>query len=268
MNIRVSLLSALIVIFLTSCGTPSNITDVPYFQNSRDVTLSQSPVANDLLIRPKDALNIFVHAKDDEAVANLNILERRAMTPGASQYANTQAGFYDYLVDYNGEIDYPLIGKVKVVGLTIEQAAQLIHDRLTPFFSEDPALTVNVRIANFYVSVLGEVRSPQTFDVTRPRLTVLEALAKAGDLTAYGKRDNVKLLRQQDNGEYEIHELDLRDATILNSPYYYLQQRDIVYVEPNEVAAQETKVGQTTRLWVRGALITVSLGSLLYRVLQ
>jgi len=116
--------------------------------------------------------------------------------------------------------------------------------------------------------VLGEVRSPQTFDVTRPRLTILEALAQAGDLTVYGKRDNVKLLRQQDNGEYEIHELDLRDANILNSPYYYLQQRDIVYVEPNEVAAQETKVGQTTRLWVRGALITVSLGSLLYRVLQ
>jgi polysaccharide export outer membrane protein len=172
------------------------------------------------------------------------------------------------VVENNGEIDYPLIGKVKVVGMTIEQAAQLIHDRLTPFFSEDPALTVNVRIANFYVSVLGEVRSPQTFDVTRPRLTILEALAQAGDLTVYGKRDNVKLLRQQDNGEYEIHELDLRDANILNSPYYYLQQRDIVYVEPNEVAAQETKVGQTTRLWVRGALITVSLGSLLYRVLQ
>ena len=268
MNIRVSVISALFVILLTSCGTPSNITDVPYFQNSRDVTLSQSPVTNDLLIRPKDALNIFVHAKDDEAVANLNIREPKAMTPGASQYANTQSGFYNYLVENTGEIDYPLIGKVKVVGLTIEQAAQLIHDRLTPFFSEDPALTVNVRIVNFYVSVLGEVRSPQTFDVTRPRLTILEALAKAGDLTAYGKRDNVKLLRQQDNGEYEIHELDLRDAIILNSPYYYLQQRDIVYVEPNEVAAQETKVGQTTRLWVRGALITVSLGSLLYRVLQ
>ena len=267
MNIRVSVISALFVILITSCGTPSNITDVPYFQNSRDVTLSQSPVTNDLLIRPKDALNIFVHSRDDNASAQLNRVEQKALSAGVRSTYD-YGTLYKYLVENNGEIDYPLIGKVKVVGLTIEQAAQLIQKRLTPFFSEDPALTVNVRIANFYVSVLGEVRNPQTFDVTRPRLTVLEALAKAGDLTAYGKRDNVKLLRQQDNGEYEIHELDLRDANILNSPYYYLQQRDIVYVEPNEVAAQETKVGQTTRLWVRGALITVSLGSLLYRVLQ
>lgn len=253
---------------LYGCGTPSNITDVPYFQNSREVSLQTEAGLHEMVIRPKDALHIFVHAKDDNAVAALNKREYRAMDPARGHSDNTQSGFYNYLVDYNGEIDYPMIGKVKVVGLTVEQAARTIHDRLKPFFSEDPALVVNVLISNFYVSVLGEVKSPQTFDVSRPRITVLEALAKAGDLTVYGKRDNVKLLRQQDNGEYEIHELDLRDANILNSPYYYLQQRDVVYVEPNEAMAENAKVGQTTRLWVRGALITISLGSLLYRVLQ
>ena len=90
----------------------------------------------------------------------------------------------------------------------------------------------------------------------------------AGDMTIYGKRDNVKILREIPDGTYEVHELDMRDANILNSPYYYLQQRDIVYVEPNEVMVQESKIGRTTQLWVRGASITISLGSLLYMVLQ
>ena len=90
----------------------------------------------------------------------------------------------------------------------------------------------------------------------------------AGDMTIYGKRDNVKILRELSDGTYEVHELDFRDTNILNSPYYYLQQRDIVYVEPNETMAQNAKVGRTTQLWVQGASITISLGSLLYRVLQ
>ena len=87
-------------------------------------------------------------------------------------------------------------------------------------------------------------------------------------MTIYGKRDNVKLLRERPDGEYEIHELDLRDANLLNSPYYYMQQRDILYVEPNEAMAQNSKIGTTRQLWVRGASITIALGSLLYRVLQ
>ena len=89
-----------------------------------------------------------------------------------------------------------------------------------------------------------------------------------GDMTIYGIRTNVKLLREQSNGEYEIHQLDLTDANLFNSPYYYMEQRDILYVEPNSVMAQNAKVAQTTRLWVRGAAITVSLGSLLYMVLN
>jgi len=96
----------------------------------------------------------------------------------------------------------------------------------------------------------------------------LEALAMAGDMTIYGNRDNVKLLRELPNGEYEIHELDLRDANLLDSPYYYMQQRDVLYVEPNEVMAEELKVGRTTRLWFRGASIVLAVGSLLYRMLQ
>ena len=115
---------------------------------------------------------------------------------------------------------------------------------------------------------MGEVKRPNTFTITRNKCTILEALAMAGDMTIYGKRDNVKLLRELPNGEYEIHELDLRDANLLNTPFYYLQQRDILYVEPNEVMAQNAKLGRTRQLWVRGIQITLHLGSLLYRVLN
>jgi len=115
---------------------------------------------------------------------------------------------------------------------------------------------------------MGEVKRPDVFTVTRNRMTVLEALAMAGDMTVYGKRDNVKILRELTDGTYEVHELDLRDANIVNSPYYYLQQRDVVYVEPNTAMAQNAKVGTTTRLWFRGISIVLSLGSLMYRILE
>ena len=137
-----------------------------------------------------------------------------------------------------------------------------------PYLAEGADCTVNTYINNFEVTVMGEVKYPYTFTVSRNKMTILEALAMAGDMTIYGKRDNVKLLRELPDGTYEVHELDMRDANILNSPYYYLQQRDIVYVEPNEAMAQNAKIGQTTQLWVRGVSITISLGSLLYRVLQ
>ena len=181
---------------------------------------------------------------------------------------SSQNGFYRYLVDIDGNIDFPVVGKIHVAGLTIEQVSAAVKEALQPYFKDDKSFMVNTYMMNYSVSVLGEVKSPGTFDVARNKMTVLEALAKAGDMTVYGKRDNLKILRELPDGTYEIHELDMRDANIFNSPYYYLQQRDIVYVEPNEAMAQNSKIGQTTQLWVRGVSITVSLGSLLYRVLQ
>ena len=109
---------------------------------------------------------------------------------------------------------------------------------------------VNVNIENYDISVMGEVKEPNTFTLSRPKVTILEALAMAGDMTIYGKRDNVKLLREMPNGEYEIHELDLRDANILDSPYYYLQQRDIVYVEPKKVKARNAYQSIYTGYWL------------------
>lgn len=260
-----------IIILLSVCGllSCSHYKDIPYFQNAAEVDLSQSAYLYDLIIHPQDQLNIFVSSSNEEYAATFNIRERAGLKPRQKVgITNDQSGFYRYLVDVDGNIDFPVVGKIHVAGLTIEQVSAVVKDALQPYFKNDNSFMVNTYMMNYSVSVLGEVKSPGTFDVTRNKMTVLEALAKAGDMTIYGKRDNLKILRELPDGTYQVHELDMRDANILNSPYYYLQQRDIVYVEPNEVMTQNSKIGQTTQLWVRGVSITVSLGSLLYRVLQ
>ena len=173
-----------------------------------------------------------------------------------------------YVVDNEGNIDFPILGKVHVGGLPLDSINSHIKKLISPYLQPEADCIVNTYINNFEITVMGEVNKPNTFEISRPEVNVLEALAMAGDMTIYGKRDNVKIFRELADGTYEVHELDMRDANILNSPYYYLQQRDVVYVEPNEVMAQNAKYGRTTQLWVRGASITISLGSLLYMVLQ
>ena len=248
--------------------------DVAYFQNSATYDSSVSTGLPDITIKPKDMLTIFVTSTDNEAVAQFNIREPRPIDEddvAAAQVRTSRSRtgqIHGYLVDNNGEIDFPVLGHLKVEGLTIEQANSMIKSKIAPYLNPNADYLVNVNIDNFEVTVMGEVKNPDVFSVTRNRMSVLEALAMAGDMTIYGKRDNVKLLREKSNGEYEIHELDLRDANVVNSPYYYLQQRDVVYVEPNTAMAENSKVGTTTRLWFRGISIVLSIGSLLYRILE
>ena len=261
-----------LLFLLTSCA---HYKDIPYFQNATEYDGTGKEFLYDITIKPKDQLSIIVFSGTDQtAVVQFNMIEPLELnTANASNGGIRMSGggsgrIHRYLVENDGTIDFPIIGKVKLDGLTIEQANKKILDLVKPYLAEGADCTVNTYINNFEVTVMGEVKRPYTFTVSRNKMTILEALAMAGDMTIYGKRDNVKLLRELPDGTYEVHELDMRDANILNSPYYYLQQRDIVYVEPNEAMAQNAKIGQTTQLWVRGAAITISLGSLLYRVLQ
>lgn len=262
---------SLLLLFLCVLVSCSNYKDIPYFQNSDEFDGSTGAMLYDITIKPKDMLTIFVNSTDDDAVAQFNIRDPRPIDEASDQVRvrrGTTGQVHQYLVDNNGEVEFPVLGHIQLSGLTVEQAADLIKTKIAPYLNAQTDCLVNVRIDNFEVSVMGEVNYPNTFSVTRNRLTILEALAMAGDMTIYGKRDNVKLLRELPNGEYEIHKLDLRDANVINSPYYYMQQRDVLYVEPNEVMAQNAKIGRTRQLWIRGASITIALGSLLYRVLS
>ena len=261
----------LFTFLLVGCKT---VNDVPYFQNAAEFDGSQGALLYDMTIKPKDLLTIFVYSgTDEEAVAAFNPrdphpLDNYNRRIGGVQTSQSRGTIHHYLVENDGTIDFPVLGRINLAGLTVEQANDTIKKLVAPYLSEHADCVVNTLIENYEISVLGEVKRPNTFTIRRNKCTVLEALAMAGDMTIYGRRDNVKLLRELPNGEFEIHELDLRDANLLNSPYYYMQQRDVLYVEPNEVMAQNTKIGRTRQLWIRGASITVSLGSLLYRVLK
>ena len=158
-----------------------------------------------------------------------------------------------------GNIDFPILGKLHLGGLTKGAAETVICERLKAFLKEEPI--VNVRMVNYKFSVLGEVGKPNTFTVANEKVNVFEALAMAGDMTIYGKRNNVKLLREDEQGRKEIVLLDLKDPGIVSSPYYYLQQNDILYVEPRKSKIRSSEMSAITP-WVSILSVLTSLTSL------
>lgn len=250
-------------IILASCGSVKNIA---YLQNSDDINFEKSRFLYDARIMPKDQLTISVNTTTPEASMPFNLLLQNEYTQGRSMSA---AGvLMPYLVDNDGYITFPVIGRLKVGGLTKSEAEKLIFEKIRPYMAESENPVVTVRMSSYSVSVLGEVARPGSFQVSREKITILEALAQAGDLTIYGVRDKVKLIREDITGKKQIVNLNLNDANLVNSPYYYLQQNDVVYVEPNKVKAQNSKVGQTTTLWFSATSILISLTSLLYNILN
>ena len=151
---------------------------------------------------------------------------------------------------------------------TQNEAEKLITDQIRPYLKESENPVVTVRMSSFSISVIGEVNEPGTFTVEREKINVLEALSRAGDLTIYGVRNTVTLIREDSDGIKSYHKLDLNDANIVNSPYYYLQQNDILYVEPNKVRAQNAAIGSMTSLWLSATGILVSVATLLVSLLK
>jgi polysaccharide export outer membrane protein len=251
---------------LCSCGSTKNI---PYFKNADQVDLSQSEYLYDARIMPKDILTITVNTVNPEASAPYNLVVSTALNTGNSgQNIGTQRALQTYLVDNSGNIDFPVLGTLTVGGLTKSECEKMIHDKLLPYLNATENPVVTVRMSNYKISVLGEVNRPGMFTVGNEKINILEALAQAGDLTIYGVRDKVKLIREDAKGRKDVITLNLNDANIINSPYYYLQQNDIVYVEPNKVKARNSTIGQSTTIWLSATSILVSLTSLLYNVLK
>ena len=257
--------SLLTVLILTGCGSAKN---VAYFQNSDSINFEQSRYLYDARIMPKDQITISVNTTTPEVSLPFNLLLQNAYQQGRTISSGAGGTLMPYLVDNEGYIKMPIIGKLKVGGLTKSEAEDLVTEKIRPYMAETENPVVTVTMASYSVSVLGEVARPGSFQVSREKITILEALAQAGDLTIYGVRDRVKLIREDATGKKSIVKLNLNDANIVNSPYYYLQQNDVVYVEPNKIKAQNSKVGQTTTLWFSATSILVSLTSLLYNILK
>lgn len=264
---HIKLLFALIVIsmMITGCGSTKN---VAYFKNSDSVDLSKSQFLYDARIMPKDILTITVSTTDPEAAIPFNLTVATVQSQSLRASTTSQPTLQSYIVDNEGNIDFPLVGTLHVGGLTKGEAEQLVLGKIKPYMSDTEKPIVTVRMINYKISVIGEVARPGMFTVANEKISILEALAQAGDLTIYGVRDRVKLIREDATGKKEIHVLNLNDANIINSPYYYLQQNDIVYVEPNKVKSQNSSVGSMTTLWFSATSILISLTSLLYNILK
>lgn len=248
---------------LSSCGSTKN---VAYFKNSDSINFENSRFLYDARIMPKDQITVSVNTTTPEASQPFNLLLQNAYQQGRS--LGSYGTLMPYLVDNEGYINMPIIGKLKVGGLTKSEAENLVTEKIRPYLAESENPVVTVTMASYSVSVLGEVNRPGTFQVSREKITILEALAQAGDLTIYGVRDRVKLIREDATGQKSMITLNLNDANIVTSPYYYLQQNDVVYVEPNKVKAQNSMVGQTTSLWISATGILISLASLLTNILR
>ena len=264
MNIQRLLTAGAVAMLMASCTSHK---DVPYFQNAATADLSQSAFLYDARIMPKDQLTITVSTINEEAAAPFNLTVPTPYTVN-SRSTYSQAMLQTYLVDNQGKINFPIIGELKVGGLTKSEAELMIQQKIQPYINEQEKPIVTVRMTGYQISVIGEVARPGTFTVSREKITVLEALAQAGDLTIYGQRKNVQLIREDANGQKSIHLLDLTDANLVNSPYYYMQQNDVINVTPNKVKAQNSSVGSMTTLWFSATSILISLTSLLYNILK
>lgn len=253
-----------LALLLSGCGSYKQI---PYLQEMEALEITGSlPSMYDAKIMPKDLLTITVNTTDPEASAPFNLTVQTNNNASTVHTITQQPSLQQYLVNNKGNIDFPVLGRIHVGGLTKNQAEDLIREKLKPYLEETPIVTI--RMVNYKISVLGEVNKPGTFTVNNEKVNVLEALAMAGDMTIWGLRDNVKLVRENTDGKREIIVLNLNKADIIGSPYYYMQQNDIIYVSPNKTKAKNSGIGQSTSLWISGTSILVSLASLLVNIFK
>lgn len=259
-------IGCLLMIFLfTSCQSYKK---VPYLQNVDIVEqMTQQENLYDAKIMPKDLLTIVVSCTSPELAIPFNLtVASPASTSLINNYVTTQPILQPYLVDNDGNVNFPVLGELKVGGLTKKEAEKMIVEKLKPYMKEIPIVTV--RMVNYKISVIGEVTRPGTFTISNEKVNLLEALAMAGDMTVYGLRDNVKLIREDAAGKQMIITLDLNKTETILSPYYWLQQNDIVYVTPNKAKARNSDIGNSTSLWFSATSILVSLASLLVTILK
>lgn len=240
-----------IIVFCSSCGTTKNFS---YFQDldeylQKEVALSDS--AQVIRIKPDDQLGIVVSSVNPQAVAPFNL-------PVIAQNNLIQSSLPTYLVDSEGEINFPTLGKIRLAGLSVEEAVGLLQIRLEDYV-KDPI--VNVQILNFRVSVLGSVNAPGPFYFTGQRVSIIDAIANARDLTLYGRRDNVLLIRENGNKK-EFIRFDLTNSNnVFSSKYFYLQQNDIIYVESNKEHQKDAQMSQQKQFNL--TLITTAITSII-----
>jgi len=214
-----------------------------------------------------DVLNITVNAVEEPIIAaDFNLpLQPLANTENSGEDNVPQGtGRQSYRVNRQGEIDFPVLGLIKVEGLTEAELEALLKESLRRYLKTVPI--ISIRMQDFRISVLGEVGRPGQYNVTKNNINIFEALSLAGDMSIYGQRDKVKLMRVLSTGETNIIELDLTNPEIVSSPYFFLQQNDVLYVKPNKTRAKSSGIGQETNILISIGSILISVASLIVMI--
>lgn len=267
---KLSLVLASVVMMLVVFTGCTSHKQVVYFQNADEINFESSKLLYDAKIMPKDELTITVSCSNPETATqfNLAVSEVNNITGQKTRLTTSQSTLLPYLVDNDGVINFPVIGKLKVGGLTKNECQDLILEKIRPYFAAQENPIVTVRMSSYRVTVMGEVNRPGVVNVATEKMTILEALAQAGDLTVYGVRDNILVVREDAKGEKSMNRVNLNDANIVSSPYYYLQQNDVVYVQPNKTKAKNSDIGTVTTFTMSIVSTLMSVASLLVNILK
>lgn len=242
--------AALITMALTGCNASKNVL---YMQNlTPEAVVTQ--IANEpIKIQPGDEIMVYVSSPDQEMAARLSLMagSRRpnlsAADMGGGVTMTTNSVMLPYTVSKHGDINMPEIGTVHVAGLTRQQIAETVEQRIiNAHLVKDNSVNVTVQFANLTFSTVGEVKNVGSYAINKDDMTLLEAIAAAGDLTIYGRRDAVWVLREEPDGSRKAYKLDLRGTDFMESPAYYVQQNDVIYVEPNSIRAGQSTLNENT----------------------
>lgn len=236
----------LFVLFLFSCKPRKELV---YYQNIDSLVSSNTSETFEIKIQPDDLLMIIISAEDVESAFPFNLTTVSVPTSYGINNFIGQQSIQTYLVDTNGSILFPILGKLQVAGLSRSQLLELLETKIAKYIKNP---IVNIRRMNFKISVQGEVNAPGTYTINSDRVTLIEAISLARDLTIYGKRDNVLIIREI-NGVKSYNRVDITKADFINSPFYYLSQNDVVYVEPNKVRINGAAIGSNT-----GVIISIT----------
>lgn len=262
-----NLLFCMMLLILTaSCDTPKKIV---YLQDAEIDKTEKIEARQTILIEPKDMLSIVVTSRNQEVSAMFNLIVPDNQL-GLQSVSSANAKISGYIVDNEGFIDFPVLGKINAKGMTRWQLQEFImHELNQKGLLKDGIVTVD--FMNFKVSVLGEVNRPGSYVLQGDKATILEAIALAGDLTIFGLRDKVYVIRE-DGDQRLSYQLDLRSSDIFNSPAYYLKQNDVIYVTPNEVRAGQSTINQNSArsvtLWMSIASLLTSVGVIIANLVK
>lgn len=242
----------LFVLLVFSCKPRE---EMVYYQNIDGLASPEKLNSYEIKIQPDDLLMIIVAADDPESALPFNLSTISIPSAYNAMASRGQETMQSYLVDASGSIDFPVLGKLKVGGLSRSEVMQLLKSQISKYIKNP---IINIRLMNFKVSVQGEVTLPGTYSINSDRVTLIEAISMAKDLTIYGKRDNILIIRDV-NGVKSYNRIDITKADFINSPFYYLAQNDVVYVEPNKTKINGAAVGANTGviISITSLLITV-----------